>query len=315
MRHSLTIACLAAFGVLAACTPRHADDAAGAPAEAPVDQAFLAADAAWRQQREAELLAPDGWTSLVGLHWLDLRAHYVGSGTGSGIRLARGPGRLGLVEQADGRVFLTPEAGVDLTLDGQPLRGRVELRTDQDPELPPSVVGFDDGKGRLTVIDRGGRRALRVKHADAQARVAFAGLDYWPADPAWRIAARFEPHPPGQTIEIANILGQLEAKPNPGVVVFERDGRTHRLEAIDQGEGALFLVFADRTSGHGSYGAGRYVDAESPTSDGRVDIDFNRAYNPPCAFTAFATCPLPPPGNRLDLAVTAGERSYAGAAR
>jgi uncharacterized protein len=97
-------------------------------------------------------------------------------------------------------------------------------------------------------------------------------------------------------------------------VVFERDGTTYRLEAVDEGDGALFLIFADRTSGHGSYGAGRYIDAGAPAADGRVVVDFNRAYNPPCAFTAFATCPLPPLENRLDLAVTAGEKAYAGGA-
>jgi len=112
------------------------------------------------------------------------------------------------------------------------------------------------------------------------------------------------------SIAIANIIGGVEQVPNPGALEFARDGRTFRIEALDEGEDTLFLVFADRTNGHGSYGAGRFIDAPKPDAQGRVAIDFNQAYNPPCAFTAFATCPLPPPENRLDLAVTAGEKAY-----
>ena len=141
----------------------------------------------------------------------------------------------------------------------------------------------------------------------------FAGIEYWPARAATgRSTASSSPHPPGKTIAIANIIGTIEAMPNPGVVEFQRDGKTYRLEALDEGDGELFLVFADRTSGHGSYGAGRFlVRADARCAAASVVLDFNQAYNPPCAFTAFATCPLPPPENRLDLAITAGEKAYA----
>ncbi|MCA1714910.1 MAG: DUF1684 domain-containing protein, partial [Gammaproteobacteria bacterium] len=155
------------------------------------------------------------------------------------------------------------------------------------------------------------RYALRVKHLEAPSRIQFAGLDYWPADPSWKIDAKFLPHPPGKTIPIASIIGTVDEIPNPGAVEFQRDGRSYRLEALDEGEDGLFLIVADRTNGHGSYGAGRYIDAPKPDARGRVVVDFNQAYNPPCAFTAFATCPLPPPENRLDLAITAGEKAYA----
>ena len=169
---------------------------------------------------------------------------------------------------------------------------------------------FDGGKGLATVIERGGRLALRVKHADAESRLQFTGLEYWPGGRDWQVAARFVPHAAGKTLPIANIIGTTDEVPNPGAVEFERGGKTYRLEALDQGEGTLFLVFADRTNGRGSYGAGRFIDAPKPDAQGRVLIDFNQSYNPPCAFTAFATCPLPPPENRLDLAVEAGERDY-----
>jgi uncharacterized protein (DUF1684 family) len=174
----------------------------------------------------------------------------------------------------------------------------------------PSVIGFDEGRGQMTLIQRGDRRALRLKHADASSRVQFAGLDYWPVDPSWKLEARFVPHPPGKTIAIVDIVGTSIESPNPGAVEFARDGRGYRLEAMGDPATGLFLVLADRTSGHGSYPAGRYLDAPAPDAEGRVVLDFNRAYNPPCAFTTFATCPLPPKENRLDLAILAGEKAY-----
>jgi hypothetical protein len=115
-------------------------------------------------------------------------------------------------------------------------------------------------------------------------------------------------------MEVANIIGSMDAMSNPGIVEFQRDGKTWQIEALDEGEGVLFLVFADRTNGHGSYGAGRFLDAPMPDAKGNVLLDFNQARNPPCAFTSFATCPLPPPENRLDLAITAGEKAYKHAA-
>ncbi|MEJ7747399.1 MAG: DUF1684 domain-containing protein, partial [Luteimonas sp.] len=254
-----------------------------------------------------------GWTSLIGLHWIEPGPHYVGSNGDNGIRLAMGPTQLGMLARNDDRIRLVPNKNAGLTLDGEPLRSGTELKVDAD-EGGPSVIGFDDGKGVATVIKRGERYALRVKHADAPSRIHFAGLDYWIADPSWTIAARFVPNPAGKTLAIASIIGTVDKVPNPGAVEFERDGKTWRIEALDEGEDTLFLVFADRTNGHGSYGAGRFLDAPKPGPDGQVLLDFNRSYSPPCAFTAFATCPLPPPENRLDLAVTVGEKAYAGAA-
>ena len=278
--------------------------------QAPIDENFLADNAVWRNERKEALLKPDGWTSLVGLHWLELKAHYLGSSAGSGIRLAVGPPKMGMLEQRDGHIFFTPERGVALTLDGEPLKGRVELKTDRDET--PSLVGFDEGKGVLGVIKRGERYALRIKHADAPTRLRFTGLQYWPADPGWKITGKFVPHPPGKTLPIVDIIGITSDAPNPGAVEFVRDGKTYRIEAIGEpGSDELFLVLADRTSGHGSYSAGRFMDTPGPDAQGQVVLDFNRAYNPPCAFTPFATCPLPPPENRLDLAISAGEKAYA----
>lgn len=302
-----TLILLAAAALaMAACSRDAEPSAAQEAAKAKAAAAFAASERTWRAQRLAELTKPDGWASLVGLHWLDRGSHRVGSAADNGIRLLLGPPHLGVFSVRDGKVRFAADAAV--TVDGATGRGG-RLRTDADA-AGPSVIAFDDGKGLATVISRGGRLALRVKHADADSRVHFTGLQYWPGGPQWRLQARFVPHPPGRTLPIANIIGTTDEIPNPGVVEFTRNGTPYRLEALDQGEGTLFLVFADRTSGHGSYGAGRFIDAPMPDARGRLTLDFNRAYNPPCAFTPFATCPLPPPENRLDLRVEAGEKTY-----
>ena len=303
---------LAAVVALGGCDRMSGADpgAEGAAArEAAAQAEFEAGQRAWRATRVERLLAPDGWASLVGLHWIGPGAHRLGSAADNGIRLAVGPAHLGVLRHEDDRVVFTPDPAADVRLDDAPMAGAAPLRTDADPG-GPSVIAFDGGKGQATVIARDDRLALRVRHADAPTRTGFTGLEYWPGGREWVVDARFEPHPPGRTIEIANIIGSLDPMPNPGVVVFERDGREHRLEALDEGGDELFLIFADRTSGHGSYSAGRYVYVPRPGADGRIRVDFNHAYNPPCAFTDFATCPLPPPENRLDLAVTAGEKAY-----
>ena len=304
MRMMVVLACL---GAAAAC---HREPAAPDPAQAASDAAANAAfqqvQQAWRAERLAQLTKPDGWASLVGMHWLDPGSHRVGSDTDNGIRLEMGPAHLGVFTVRNGATRFVADTAV--TIDGTAAL-RSALRSDADAQ-GPSVIAFDEGKGLATVIARGGRLALRVKHADADSRLRFTGLQYWDGGRDWQVPARFIAHPAGKTLPIANIIGTTDEIPNPGAVEFERGGTTYRMEALDEGCDTLFLVFADRTSGHGSYGAGRFLDAPRPDPQGRLVIDFNQAYNPPCAFTPFATCPLPPPENRLDLAIEAGERDY-----
>ncbi len=315
IRSGWRLACTAAARVmglsmlmmLAACGDK--SSTSDKPALSVDEAQYLSDENLWRIQRQEKLTQPDGWTSLIGLHWLTLPSHYVGSSARSGIRLAAGPDSLGMFTRDGQRVFFTPERGVPLTLDDEPLKGsRVELK--DDSQGAPSVVGFDEGKGKLTVIQRGGNRALRVKHADALARTQFQAIEYWPPSRDWRIEATFVPHPAGKTLPISTIIGTTDDTPNPGALEFQHEGKTFRIEALDQGESTLSLIIADRTSGHESYGAGRYLDVPRPDAQGKVVIDFNRTYNPPCAFTPFATCPLPPNENRLDLAITAGEKRY-----
>ena len=272
-------------------------------------QAFNATQQAWREKRRADLTQPDGWTSLVALLWLEPGEHYFGSDADNGIRIPVGPAHDGMISLQGDRIRFVPEKGAPLTLDGQPLSGAVALLSDAD-ENGPSKIGFDEGKGLITVIKRGGRYALRVKHADAATRTGFRGIEYWPGGDEWVVKAKFVANPPGKTLPIANIVGTTENVANPGAVEFQHGDKSYRIEALDEGDGVLSLIFSDRTSGLGSYPAGRFLDVAMPDAAGNVVLDFNKSYNPPCAFTAFATCPLPPPENRIDLEIVAGEKAY-----
>lgn len=296
------------LGMVAAALVGCGHDAPPPVAPAALDKTFVADTAAWRAARLEELRAPDGWTSLVGLHWLSLKAHYIGTSADNGIKLAVGPPKMGMVSTGSNAVWFEPEHGVALSLDGKPLTGRIRFQSDEDPH--PTLIHFDNGKGVLSLIHRGDRYALRVKHADAPSRTQFAGLDEWPMDPSWRIKARYIANKVGKRIQVMDIVGIGSEQPNAGAIEFERDGKTYRLETIGELGRPMFVVFADRTSGHGSYPAGRFLDLDAPDPSGHLVVDFNRAYNPPCAFTSFATCPLPPPENRIDLAVSAGEKAY-----
>src|SRR5690554_3842178 len=185
--HGFAAAALLALA-LAGCSGERggdADEQARIAAAAAANAAFAARQDAWRAERHERLVAPDGWTGLIGLYWIELDAHYVGSSRDSGMRLSKGPPRLGLVRQSGGRLFFTPERGVDLAVDGEPLAGRIELHDDRSST--PTLIDFDDGLGQLSVIERAGRQALRVRHEEAASRLRFTGIDYWPADASWQV--------------------------------------------------------------------------------------------------------------------------------
>ena len=271
---------------------------------------FANVERQWRQQRDDDLRKPDGWTSLIGLHWIGLKAHYVGSAPDNGVRIAIGPAQIGMLSQSDGRWFLTPSKATELSVDDKPVKGRFELLDSTHPQ--PSIVKFDQGEGQLMMLKRGDRYALRVKHAEAPTRVNFAGGHYWDPDSSWVIKGKWTANPAGQTVPLVDIVGTQLNIPNPGYITFERNGVSYTLQALDEGGDELFIPMADKTSGHDSYGAGRYLYVDRPDASGNVTLNFNRLYNPPCAFSKFATCPLPPIENRIDLAVTAGEKKYRG---
>ncbi len=276
-----------------------------------------------RAAREEGLRRPLGWLSLVGLHWIEPGEHRLGHAPDNDIVLATGPAHLGTITLKGETLTLSPtpeSAGMvrcvkapcpgsspAFSVDGKrPNNGEViALRPDSSGQ--PSSIVFEEGVAGFSVIERGGKFALRVRDANAKTRTQFAGIAFYDIAPEWNITARFLPHDEGHTIEIANVIGQLQPMPNPGALVFQKDGKEHRIEAIGNDDGSFFLIIADRTSGKETYGAGRFLDVPAPV-DGVVPVDFNLAYNPPCAFNEYSTCPLPPPENRLDLAVTAGEK-------
>ena len=271
----------------------------------------------WRAARVARLTAPDGWLSLIGLEWLHEGANHVGSAADNDIVLKAGPAHLGTVTlAADGAASIALAKDSGATVDGKSVAEAV-LVDDMHATAgaAPTTVRF--GNASFYVIERDGRKALRVKDADAEARRDFAGIDYFPVDPSWRIEADWVPFVPAHDLEIGTAIGTIDKVSVPGKAVFRRDGHTFELLPYQEEPGGeLFFVLADRTSGKETYGAARFLYAALPTGGtdklGKVVLDFNKAYNPPCAFTPFATCPLAPPENRLDIAVTAGEKKYRG---
>src|SRR4249919_1797782 len=307
---SLATALIAALVLLGACGKN--DDAATAdPAVAAHKRAYDKEIMDWRNERVQRLQKPDGWLSLVGMHWIDVGTTRVGSNPKFSTRLAVGPSLIGMLTLSkEGKTTLVPEPGAEILIDGQPATGAVNLVNDVDAgnDGSPTVVGFNKGDASFIVIKRGDKFALRVRNAMAQTRINFAGIDYFPIDESFRFKAKFTPHEPGKKIDIVNILSQVEPMDNPGTVTFEKDGKSFTLEAVDEGDHRLFLIYADRTSGHESYAAARFTYADYPGADGTTIVDFNKGYNPPCAFTPFSTCPMPPLQNRLDLAINAGEK-------
>lgn len=283
---------------------------------APVPAA--AADAAteqtnilnWRAQRRAELTSDTGWLTLAGLFWLKEGSNSFGSGPGNDLILnnAALAETAGTFQVAGHSVRFTAHPGARVLLDGAAVDS-VALRSDAGGE--PTVLA--SGSLRFFVIERGGKLGVRVRDLDNPRRVEFHGLQYFPISTKWVLMARFVPYPPDKRIRIVNILGMEEEAVSPGALEFTQNGHEWRLDTVLEqvGDQQLFIMFADTTSGRETYGGGRFLYIPLPMG-GRAVVDFNKAHNPPCALNDFATCPLPPPQNRLQLRIDAGELKYAG---
>ncbi|HEV2681658.1 MAG TPA: DUF1684 domain-containing protein, partial [Rhodanobacter sp.] len=266
----------------------------------------------WHAGRVERLTAPSGWLSLIGLEWLKDGANRIGSAVDNDIVLKAGPAHLGVASLAkNGEVHLVLASDSGALIDGKPAHEATLIDDVKAGDATPTTVSF--GTASFFVIDRDGRKGLRVKDSDAPSRKHFLGIDSFPIDPSWRIEATWVPATPGETLEMGSVIGTIDKYPVPGKLEFTRDGKHFEILPVieEPGDKQYFIVFADRTSGKETYGAARFLYIDPP-KDGKVVLDFNKAYNPPCAFTAFATCPLAPPENRLDMRVTAGEKKYRG---
>ena len=266
-----------------------------------------AAVGAWRAQRDERLRSPDGWLTLVGLYWLEPGENRFGADPSNPILLTGDgvPAHAGSIV-LDGDSARLEDASAEVRIGGENASAG-PLADDRAEE--PTVLELGDL--RMHVICRGGDRlALRVRDQTAPALAAFRGIDHFPIDIGWRLTGRLEPDESDEPMEIVDVTGIVTHEASPGRVVFEREGRTWRLRSLDGGDGKLWLIFGDATNGSETYGGGRFVYTEPVADDGAVVVDFNVAYNPPCVFSPFATCPLPPAENRLPLRIEAGELLY-----
>ena len=261
--------------------------------------------AEWRSQRVATLKGPDGWLNLAGLYWLKEGRNSFGAAAGNDLVAPEGsaPAKLGDFLVEDDAVTFRAAPDVEVLHSGAPV---TEMLLVDDQEKEATLL--TSNSLAWTVIRRMDRLGVRLRDYDHPAVAAFAGIEFYAADPSWRLKARFEPYPEPRTIRVPTVVEGLGWEPtSPGTLEFEARGKPLSLEAYRSDDGFM-IVFADGTTGDTTYPAGRYLKADLPADDGITVLDFNKAYNPPCVFSEYATCPLATPRNRLPIAVEAGEK-------
>lgn len=260
----------------------------------------------WHQEREVRLKAPDGWLTLAGLFWLQEGENTFGSASGNALTFPKGKiaAQAGTITLRADTITMRMANGVEALLGNQPVQEALLYTPGMD-----TVPKLSHGYLTWFVIKRGDRYGIRLRDLQSDALVHFKGIKRYPVKEKWRITAQFEAHPIPKQIAITNIVGQTSQQDSPGTLVFTVNGQQHRLDALLEGK-ELFIIFADKTNGIETYGAGRYLYAAMPDGDGKTVLDFNKATNPPCDFVSYATCPLPPRQNFLPIHIEAGEKSY-----
>ena len=260
---------------------------------------------AWRAARHERLNKPDGWLTLVGLEWLEPGETRVGRSADNDVQLGGGPDYWGTVVLKDGQLSFQSLDSERVEINGHALS---QSRLVPDTEGEPTVIS--SGTLSFNIIFRESY-ALRIKDSQAGALKNFRGVDNYPIDQSWRIESSLIPATEGAMLEITNVLGQVYELAVFGTFEFKKDDKTHQLLGLGTRDSEnLWFIFADRTNGHGTYGAGRYLYSDGMPVNGQLTVDFNKSYNPPCAFNPYSTCPIPPQGNRLDLFVLAGEKDF-----
>ena len=267
-------------------------------------QDYAAQVEAWRVDREEKLKADDGWLTVAGLFFLNEGENSFGSSPLNDIVLRTGPEHAGVFTLRGGAVTARAQAGETLSVNGRDVAA-ARLWPRQGDERPMVEIG----PLTLYVHYSGPRLAIRLRDRDSELRRRFTGLRWFPVDESYRVRGRYVKHDEPRTVELSNILGDIEPARSSGSVVLTVGGEELRMTALDQG-GRLWFIFRDLTSGRETYPAARFLYADAPAEDGYTTVDFNRAYNPPCAFNPYTTCPLPPRENRLPVRIEAGEQDY-----
>ena len=257
----------------------------------------------WRTERLARLKSPHGYLNLVGLYWLKNGTTLIGAAADNDIVFPQNAAPyVGELQVSEDGVILSANPDADVRHEGVPVSS-IEI-SDDTTENP---VALTHGSLGWTIIKRDGRFALRLRDFEHPALENFAPLAYYPIDSDLRVVATLQPFDEPKILNVGTTIAGLGYRPeSPGTVSFEIEGVTHELEAYASGD-LLFFVFGDQTSGRETYPAGRFVYASWPDEEGKTILDFNKSYTPPCAFNAFATCPVASPRNRLKTRIEVGE--------
>ncbi len=260
----------------------------------------------WGKQRITDLKAENGWLNLAGLFWLENGRNNFGSGAANPIVFPKGamPKNAGYFYRNGDSVSIHLNKGIFITINGKPVQTALLFQNDT---AAPIVAAYRNL--RFTIIKRGNRMGIRLRNLAHPGLVQFKGIKRYLLDSTWNIPATLQTGSPDATIGITNVLGQTTQLKLAGRLQFTRNNQTYTLDALEEGN-ELFIIFADATNKKNTYPSGRFIYVQKPGPNGQTFIDFNKAINPPCAFTPYATCPLPPPQNRLPIAVTAGEQRY-----
>ena len=262
----------------------------------------------WKEGRLERLLQPHGWLSLVGLEWLKVGENTMGSAPGSDVQLHSGPEYIGSfwLDHNQGIKFM-PNMDLEVMANDELVKDMITVHADTSEH---DTTVFTIGTLLFHAIERD-KMAIRIKDSQAPTRTDFLGLEYFPEDEKYRIDAQFVPYEPAKIIPTVNVLGILTEQESPGRLEFSIDGVDYSLDALDSDDD-YYMIFADKTNGKTTYGPGRFLYTDGKVkADGTVRIDFNKAYNPPCSFTAYSTCTLPPQQNRMRVEILAGEKKYA----
>jgi hypothetical protein len=277
------------------------------------DSAYSASIEKWRAQREVRLKADGGWLSVAGLFWLHEGENEFGSDPLNDIVLPAksAPADAGTLEFHSGKVTVHVKPGVPVIVNGKRV-DTAALLADSDPAFDEKADQITLGDLTLYIHSSGDRYAVRLLDKNSRLRKVFTGLRWFPVDPSYRVVANYVAYDKPKSVQVQNIMGDFTQTAIPGYVSFQLHGQHLRLDVEDNSPDPGFsITFRDLTSGKETYGAARFLVTDAP-KDGKVVLDFNEAYNPPCAYNPYTTCPLPTPENRLHVRIAAGEMTYLG---